>query len=141
MRDCGVNGRQAEISALQRDVPAPSTRSAPSPKRWSVGAFFRHIGPIAPTRWNFAAPLRADRGRARCDVLRVLVWNMGNGFGSTAAKHARAWEYLRGSNERFDVALLQETRDPVCGLETEVRQGRLAPATLGVGGSRKFTGA
>jgi len=36
--------------------------------------------------------------------MRVLVWNMN--------KQKRAWDYLRGHAKEFDVALLQETRDP-----------------------------
>jgi endonuclease/exonuclease/phosphatase family metal-dependent hydrolase len=42
--------------------------------------------------------------------MRLLVWNMGGGFGSSEARHERAWRYLE--KQDFDVALLQETRKP-----------------------------
>ena len=42
--------------------------------------------------------------------MRVLVWNMKGAFGCSDASHTAAWSYLR--DQPFDVALLQETRDP-----------------------------
>lgn len=44
--------------------------------------------------------------------MRFVVWNMHNGFASSEEKDKRAWQYLRKNREKFDVALLQETRDP-----------------------------
>ena len=45
--------------------------------------------------------------------MRILVWNMG--------KRRRAWDYVRRNAANFDVALLQETRDPVSSLEHQWR--------------------
>jgi len=42
--------------------------------------------------------------------MRILVWNLKGAFGSSEESHAAAWNYLRA--QPFDVALLQETRDP-----------------------------
>ncbi len=42
--------------------------------------------------------------------MRILVWNMKGAFGCSQASHAAAWSYLR--DQPFDVALLQETRNP-----------------------------
>jgi endonuclease/exonuclease/phosphatase family protein len=42
--------------------------------------------------------------------MRLLIWNMGNGFGGSPAKHERAWQYL--DTQEADVALLQETWEP-----------------------------
>lgn len=42
--------------------------------------------------------------------MRILTWNMKGAFGSSVASHTAAWAYLR--DQPFDVALLQETRNP-----------------------------
>jgi hypothetical protein len=45
--------------------------------------------------------------------MRVLVWNMNKRWG--------AWDYVRRNSARFDVALLQETHDPLSSLEDQWR--------------------
>jgi hypothetical protein len=53
------------------------------------------------------------RGRSGAWRMRILVWNMGNGGpGNSEERHDRAWRYLGRIRSRFDVALLQETREP-----------------------------
>jgi exonuclease III len=42
--------------------------------------------------------------------MRVIVWNMKAAFGITEESHRRTWDYL--GDQSFDVALLQETRNP-----------------------------
>jgi endonuclease/exonuclease/phosphatase family metal-dependent hydrolase len=52
--------------------------------------------------------------------VQIVVWNMGNGGpGNSAEKHARTWSYLLDLD--FDVALLQETRDPRPDYSAELR--------------------
>ena len=53
--------------------------------------------------------------------MRVLVWNMG--------KRRRAWDYVRRNAANFDVALLQETHDPVSSLEDQWRSVIWRPYT------------
>lgn len=59
-----------------------------------------------PNRWR----IHRLRERIYAPLVRILVWNMKGAFGATDASHAAAWSYLR--DQSFDVALLQETRNP-----------------------------
>src|SRR5262245_34350718 len=53
--------------------------------------------------------------------MRVLVWNMG--------KRRGAWDYVRRKAGSFDVALLQETRDPLSSPEDQWRSVVWRPFT------------
>lgn len=53
--------------------------------------------------------------------MQLLVWNMG--------KRRRAWDYVRRNAANFDVALLQETRDPASSLEDQWRSVIWRPFT------------
>jgi hypothetical protein len=65
--------------------------------------------------------------------MRVLIWNMG--------KRRVSWDYVRRNAASFDVALLQETRDPASSLEDQWRsviwrpRSRVAGAPLARWGS------
>ena len=59
--------------------------------------------------------------------MRVLIWNMN--------KRRRAWDYVRRNAANFDVALLQETHDPLSTLEDQWRSVIFRPYS-GEPGSR-----
>jgi Endonuclease/Exonuclease/phosphatase family len=57
--------------------------------------------------------------------MRVLVWNMN--------KRRRAWDYVRRNAANFDVALLQETHDPLSSLEDQWRSVIFRPYSRELG--------
>jgi hypothetical protein len=97
------------LLATGRPVPGSSTRPQPSGVGGPGPAARSHVDRSLPSAY---AP-SSDHPGPRYDliVMRLIVWNMGNGGpGASEEKHQRAWQYLE--QQEWDVALLQETRRP-----------------------------